>query len=151
MISFTYLCRALQFYSPHQVFLLLESHWIAAGRACYFVMGAREKHWVLPHGPTVVSISLYTAMWRPWKNHFPQQGELNPKWRSTAERGLISFAFLSKVMAVRDWTGSRGVQKGRNRVTLFLSVLCRDLSSCDVAGRNAEDPKHFSTSPLSTS
>lgn len=85
------------------------------------------------------------------KTTFPSRESSTQNGEAAAERGLISFAFLSKVMAVRDWTGSRGVQNGRNGVTLFLSVLCRDLSSCDVAGRNAEDPKHFSTSPLSAS
>lgn len=84
------------------------------------------------------------------KTTFPSRESSTQNGEAAAERGLISFAFLSKVMA-RDWTGSRGVQNGRNGVTLFLSVLCRDLSSCDVAGRNAEDPKHFSTSPLSAS
>lgn len=80
------------------------------------------------------------------KTTFPSRESSTQNGEAAAERGLISFAFLSIVTAVRDWSGSRGVQKGRNSVILFLSVLRRDLSSGD-----AEDPKHFSTSPLSAS
>lgn len=118
-------------------------------------MGAKEKQWVLPMDlqrspfPSTQQCGDLGKTTFPSRESSTQNGEAAAA--AAVGRGLLSFAFLGKVKAVRDQTGTRSEQKGRNRITLFLSVLYRDLSPCDATIRDAEAPKHFSASPPSTS
>lgn len=68
----------------------ISSSWLTqAGsrKRLSFYHGSQGKAVGLAHGPTVVFISLCTAVWRPClKGHLPQQGELNPDQRSSGRQ-----------------------------------------------------------------